>query len=352
MSSQLVFPAFYILMKLEDKNMMDYANFKKVVADKFVSYLPKELEQGKLEIKEVHKVNRVLDGLTVRNNTEGVSVSPTIYLNDMYDVYMENEDLDKTLNVFANSFVQALEHQGKVADGISIDGAADRVIFQLINTEQNKEMLMDMPHREFKDLSVMYRLVINLDSDGLASTMVDNSLAEQMGMNEEQLFRHAAENTRRLFPPVIRSMNEVIRDIFTNDGVPDDIAEQMIEDIPDNEQLYVVSNDQGVNGAASMLYEEGLHDLAEKIGTDLYILPSSIHEVLAVSVDSWEPENLASMVADVNMQAVSVGDRLSNQVYHYDKDLRTISLATDTPNKRLDGIVSEPPLVYETEKSR
>ena len=39
--------------------------------------------------------------------------------------------------------------------------------------------------------------------------------------------------------------------------------------------------------------------------------------------------------------------------YHYDKDLRKLTLATDTPNKRLDGIVAEPLLVYDAkEKSR
>ena len=53
------------------------------------------------------------------------------------------------------------------------------------------------------------------------------------------------------------------------------------------------------------------------------------------------------------MQEVSLDERLSNQVYHYDKDLRKLTLATDTPNKRLDGIVAEPPLVYDAkEKSR
>ena len=47
------------------------------------------------------------------------------------------------------------------------------------------------------------------------------------------------------------------------------------------------------------------------------------------------------------MQEVSLDERLSNQVYHYDKDLRKLTLATDTPNKRLDGIVAEPNLIYE-----
>ena len=62
---------------------------------------------------------------------------------------------------------------------------------------------------------------------------------------------------------------------------------------------------------------------------------------------------LAQMVVEVNMQEVSLDERLSNQGDHYDKDLRKLTLATDTPNKRLDGIVAEPPLVYDAkEKSR
>lgn len=34
------------------------------------------------------------------------------------------------------------------------------------------------------------------------------------------------------------------------------------------------------------------------------------------------------------------------------KDLRKVTLATDTPNKRLDGIVAEAPMVYEAGKTR
>ena len=74
---------------------------------------------------------------------------------------------------------------------------------------------------------------------------------------------------------------------------------------------------------------------------------------IAVSSDMGSPEMLAQMVVEVNMQEVSLDERLSNQVYHYDKDLRKLTLATDTPNKRLDGIVAEPPIVYDAkEKSR
>ncbi len=116
--------------------------------------------------------------------------------------------------------------------------------------------------------------------------------------------------------------------------------------------MWIITNEQGIEGAVSMLYEDKVHKLAERLGSDLYILPSSVHEVIAVSVKMGEPEELAQTVAEVNMDQVKLEDRLSNQVYHYDKDLRKFTLATDTPNKRLDGIVAEQETSHEMKKSR
>ena len=90
-----------------------------------------------------------------------------------------------------------------------------------------------------------------------------------------------------------------------------------------------------MNGAASMLFENELHELAENLGSDLYILPSSVHEVLAVSAASESPEELAEMVVQVNKEEVSLDERLSNQVYHYDRELRRVCLAIDTHHKCL-----------------
>ena len=67
-------------------------------------------------------------------------------------------------------------------------------------------------------------------------------------------------------------------------------------------------------------------------------MPLSIHEVIAVSTDFGSPDELAEMVYEINMDQVDINDRLSNQVYCYDKDLRTLRLATDTINKSLDDV--------------
>ena len=67
-------------------------------------------------------------------------------------------------------------------------------------------------------------------------------------------------------------------------------------------------------------------------------MPSSSHAVIAVSADFGSPDELAEMVYEINMDQVDINDRLSNQVYCYDKDLRTLRLATDTINKSLDDV--------------
>ncbi len=328
--------------------MMDYEIFKEVVAEKMPSYLPGELKGREVMIHPVDKINQTVDGLILKMDGENEKVSPTIYLNDMYEHYKQFGDLQLTLQTVGEAMLKSMAKGVEVQQGLNFDNPEEKIVFQLINTEQNKDMLAHVPHREWKDLSIIYRLVTNVDKDGIESAVVRDGLAEKLGLTEEQLFKHAVENTRNIFPPTVCSMNDVMKEIFMADGMPMEAVEMILGEVPADRMMYVISNDRGINGAISMLYEDQLHTLAEQLGTDLYILPSSIHETIAVSVDMGDPEELAQMVSEINMDQVSLQERLSNQVYHYDKDLRVLSMATDTPNKRLDGMaVAEPALIYE-----
>ena len=331
--------------------MMNYEIFKEVVKEKFSDYMPDEYKDRELMIQSVDKVNETLDGLTLRDTTSALSISPTIYINDMYKHYLKVEDLDIVLTAAADKMMQGMKMAPDEVQKIDYETAKDNIVFQLINTEQNKEMLKGMPHREFQDLSVIYRWIVSSDHDGVHSAVIHNPLAERIGMSEEELFKVAAENTRRILPPVIKDMNSIMREMFIKDGMPEEIAEMMIGEIPSESMMYVITNEKGINGAASMMYEDKLHELAGKLNSDLYIMPSSVHEVIAVSSDIGDPYELAAMVSEVNMSNVELNERLSNQVYHYDKDLRKVTLATDTPNKRLDGIVAESQMIY-NEKNR
>lgn len=330
--------------------MMDYEIFKEVVKESFLSYMPKSYQDMEVRVTPVDKVNRKLDGLSLLAKNEKTMISPTLYINDMYEKYSRTGDLQTTLREAAEAMDGVFREA--TIPSLDIDTAKDNIIFQLVNTMQNEDMLKNLPHRDFQDLSIIYRWVVGVEQQGLSSAVINNHVAQSLGMDEEQLFKAAAENTRRILPPVVQSMNEVMRDMFVADGMPKELADLMIGEQEPEMTMWVISNERKIDGAASMLYEDKLHNLAERVGTDLYILPSSVHEVIAVSIEMGEPEELARMVSEVNMEQVDLSERLSNQVYHYDKDLRKITLATDTQNKRLDGVVAEQGLVYEAKQSR
>ena len=62
--------------------------------------------------------------------------------------------------------------------------------------------------------------------------------------------------------------------MLAEEDIPDEIAElfEADKDRDPKESMWVISNSSGINGAVSMLYDENLNKLAEKMGTDLYII--------------------------------------------------------------------------------
>lgn len=121
--------------------MMDYEIFKEVVAEKMPSYLPGELKGRKVMIHPVEKINQTLDGLTLKLDGEKEKVSPTIYVNDMYEHYKETEDLQSTLENAGHAMLRAMAKGMQVQKGLDFDNLEEEIVFQLINTEQNKDML-------------------------------------------------------------------------------------------------------------------------------------------------------------------------------------------------------------------
>lgn len=333
--------------------MMNYEIFKELVASNFLSYMPNAFQSYEMKVKPCNKTNQTLDGLCLESpDHEAGMAYPVIYINHMYEQYMDGDSFEEVMEFSARKLTDAFQNIPDQYKNFEISYAEEKVVMMLVNTEQNKEMLKKVPHREFNDLSIVYRYVADMEKGDMGTVLVDEGLAKSFGMSEQQLYEAAAINTKKLFPPVVKTVEEVIREMFIKDGMPEELADMMLMRRPPDFNMYMITNDRMFNGAVSMLYEEKLHELAETLGDDLYILPSSIHEVLAVSAELNDPETLAQMVTEINMDQVDLEERLSNQVYYYDKDLRKISLATDTPNKRLDGIVAEPPMIYETEKSR
>lgn len=196
---------------------------------------------------------------------------------------------------------------------------ARNIIFQLVNTEWNKDLISKVPHRTFMDLSIIYVYV----PDGILNYknvhIVSEAEAAENGLTEQELFVRAYENTRRILPPLITSLGKLLEDL----GVVDSAST-----CPEvSNDVLVISNAVGFFGAASIIYEYELYEISCKFKSDLYILPSSLHECLIVPVKVFEnPHELTNMVRAVNEEKVEPVDRLSNDVYRYGMDSRKIIL--------------------------
>ena len=208
----------------------------------------------------------------------------------------------------------------------SIEEPEDHIVFQVVNTEKNQDMLKKAPHRRFLDLSIIYALT---NEFGQFLILVTDQIAETHGWSEEQLFQMAMRNTKSLFPfKVMRMCSFLFENSMELFGVlpyEDDIYEPG----PDDEEMWVLTNEQKVNGCTVLLYEELFHRLAERLGSDLYLLPSSRHEIIAVSskVAEWAP--LSSIVPEVNEEVVDEEDFLSDSVYRFDRISRGFSVVDE-----------------------
>lgn len=338
--------------------MMNYKMFKGVIENELSNFLNDDYKNMQVVIKPTLKVNAIRDSVMLRDTNTKVemTVSPTLYVDEMFKIYEHCESLPQVMNIIAERIKEGMLIAPELVEKLNLENAKDRIIWQLINTDQNKELLANSPHRDINDLSVIYRVFVD-EKDGIvASSIVTNKAADIMGVSEQELFELAAENTQRLYPVEICSLNDMMKEMIVTEGVPEEAVDEMLYDMPDNAGMYVISNSRHVNGAVSMLYIDKLDELAEKVGDDLYILPSSIHEVLAVSTNMGDPEMLAEMVYEVNSNCVALEDRLSNQVYHYDRAAKTLTPATDSPVKGIDDRatdrVAEQNMVYEAKSER
>lgn len=327
--------------------MFNFEDFCDYVQMSIKDHLPVEQQDAKVTINNVMKNNGLtLHGVVV--HPEGQCVAPTIYLEGFFKQYEEGADLDSVMDKIAGTISEHLNTPEEFSDVAQMysnyDAVKDKIVMAVVNTAKNRELLSQVPHTEREDLSLIYKVVVGTGADGIGSITIRNEHMEQWGVTVDEIHEMAMKNTREILPVTVQTMTEVMREMFGSDGMPEEMAEMMFSDMPLNQQMFIISNKSKVNGAASMFYEDTLSELADKIGTSLYILPSSVHEVIAVSTDMGTPEALAGMVREVNGGQVAPEEQLSDHVYKFDAKAKIFSLA-DTTMEQLK--VSESNVNYE-----
>lgn len=299
---------------------MNYEEFKQEVADNIKDYLNESFENASVDIKQIVKNNGMeLDGLIIRKEDE--NITPNIYLNSLFDEYTNGKGIDEILQNIAD----IREHAGmeslpfSIEDIRNIDKVKEKIECRLVNCENNAEFLEGKPFTQVEDLAVIYTVNLGRQGqDGLMSTTVNDMLLANWGISTEELHSIALDNLENSGIQ-LKSMRDQLMDLMFPDGAPDDQSmDFMLPPDDAQHQMYVLTNREKNYGAKAVLDTQKMDEIAEKLGGDFVIIPSSVHEVLILpNAAEMDRSALEEMVRTVNATEVSPNDVLSNNIYCY-----------------------------------
>lgn len=314
---------------------MDYESFLSYVKRNILYYVDLE-EEAVVEIRQSYKNNGIiLEGLSIHRSDE--QMTPSLYLNGYYSEYKNGRDLESIMQHIAKQYLSLnMDMDVNPDDVFDFGKVKDCIILRLVNVDRNQKMLEKAPYIPYEDLAITFRWLAGMDDAGIATMMICNKELEAWGVTVDALYAIALANTMRLFPPVLRPLSNMLmgylKDIATNltsehpdcDGIQEEVVEYMAGE-RFRQVFYVLTNDQGINGATCMLYPGVIASFAISIQNDLYVLPSSIHEVILVpDEEEISAELLHEMVKEANDTVVFDSEILSDSIYYYSRNEKSI----------------------------
>ncbi|MDO4804260.1 MAG: DUF5688 family protein [Lachnospiraceae bacterium] len=306
---------------------MNYSEFKMYLLTELSNYAGCDVQ---VTIHSVRKNNGIiLDGLTMHRTER--NVAPTIYLEKYWERYQEGVSGEEIVRqIISENEKYSIDRNLNVEEFLDFDRIRPRVMYKLINFKMNRDFLDTVPMRKVMDLAVIYIYEVEDECLLRATCTVRNEDIERWGVTEEELWELASVNTPRNEPAKIKGISETLRDFYTVDGRE---GEQCFEDLDEMiglagmTPMHILTNKSQVFGASCILYPDMMKTLAREFKSDLYVLPSSIHEVILMPVDdAFNPDDLSAMVREINEHEVLPQEVLSDHVYRYCADREVITM--------------------------
>ena len=185
--------------------------------------------------------------------------------------------------------------------------ARDNVYPMLLPLGKNRGLLEDLVSFPVLDLVVVFIIRGEADTAGYCCTKFRKEMLGYYDTSREELHRAAMDNMGKdgyRFRDIKELMDSSLVHEDTTGG------------IPECARMRVLSNRGNIYGAAGILDRELVREFAG--GRDMYILPSSLHEVIFVPAEGNEKAELDEMVRGINELEVAEEERLADHCYFYD----------------------------------
>lgn len=196
--------------------------------------------------------------------------------------------------------------------------AREHVFPVLRPSREASRPVKELINRDYMNIKIYYKLLFPLSDSQTGAVKVTIQLLERWGITEKVL-QEAAMGNMKKDGYQIRDIRAVCQEMF---------GETVDSSVVDWEaDMYVLSNKRKVEGAAGLLFTELIGEFAEKRKSDLYLLPSSTHELILIpKTEKIEVKVLQQMVEEVNETQVVEAEQLGNSIYFYSRNTQRIAV--------------------------
>lgn len=276
-------------------------------------------------------VNRV-KGISVRKDNgvkrEGIHLmlhgnkpAPIVYLDSSKGIY---SDLDVAMFVeeTLKTYESAEKCTGKGIEMLSDwNFVKDHVKIRLLNGDKNLEQLKGfLPYMEVLDLVAVFDIstekLFPEYRDG--RIRITNVMLDIWNLDVISLYEVAIQNMERdgyEFDDIRRYIGGLL-------GVENTEYDKSAP------SMYILRTYDDALGAGAMLSKKIMKEVCSNLEcNEVYILPSSVHEVIIIAAEDMEVPALKAMIREVNESVVEEGEYLSDNVYVYSANQNELKLA-------------------------
>ena len=169
------------------------------------------------------------------------------------------------------------------------------------------EGLRDYPHTTIHDLAITYAIRIESEDGIIGAAPITSGMLSLWGKKLQDLVCDVKNSQEKVMPPKFMSMTDILFEAH------------------DQQPLYVLTNTEFYYGASVIFYPGMMEKIAERLGGDYFVIPSSIHETLLLPANTEvEIDGLSSIIQTVNRDCLAPEDKLSDHAYRYNTATREL----------------------------
>ena len=273
-----------------------------------------------ISFRDVEKNNGIIrHALVIRK--EDHSVAPTIYIDDHYRQYERGAMLMMLASDVVKIFRQSSSCFTADMDFFcDFSKVAGKLFFKVVNYDKNKRKLRDIPIKRVLDMALVSACRVMSESMGDGSITIRNEHIAMWEISEEELWENVVENAARVAPVKVSGLMDMMDELIPASERGDEAC-----------GIYVATNTSMYLGAGVIFYPDMLKELADYHESDLFIIPSSVHETLIIPDTNMimDIESLREMIREVNRTAVADEEILSDNLYVYERENGSLFIARE-----------------------